>query len=257
MPKLLKLLSILLVVSLGVVGCAGHVKQAAGPADPVAPVYSMVEVSAMAGEFTLALVNPEAEDEGKAHSYCTAVWVGPREILTASHCVVGVTRHLEQQDPEDAPARDPFDTQYRFVTEKENQGVNHEPSALHLAKLVKLDRDHDLALLKAVGNAVPSHKYAQLADEVPALGEHVVMVGHPRGIYWTHVEGVVSQVHKDLPTPKKGPFVQINGTVFFGNSGGGAFDCHGHLIGVASFLPPVPNMGVYIHRDSIAKFLGL
>lgn len=250
-----RLLTIVMIGVFGLVGCGGHVKQAAGPLDPVEPTYSMEEVSTMAEGFTVALVNPEAEDDGKAHSYCTGVWVSESDVLTAAHCVLGVTKHLEESDPEDAPARNPFATDYRYIVAGENQGVNHEPSALHRAALVKLDRSHDLALLRTLKGGRPAHKFAHVAEELPALGEHVVMVGHPRGMYFTHVEGTISQYHKDLPTPKKGPFIQVNGTLFFGMSGGGCFDKHGHLLGIASFMPPVPSMGIYIHRDSVSAFL--
>lgn len=252
MRSLLTIVSMIAVLGMG---CGGAPKQAAGPLDPVEPTYSMEEVSTMAEGFTVALVNPEPEDDGKAHSYCTGVWVSESDILTAAHCVVGVTKHLEESDPEDAPARNVFETDYRYIVASENQGVNHEPSALHRARLVKIDRSHDLALLRTLRGGRPVHKFAHVAEELPGIGEHVVMVGHPRGMYFTHVEGVIAQYHKDLPTPKKGPFVQVNGTVFFGMSGGGCFDKHGHLLGIASFMPPVPNMGIYIHRDSLVNFL--
>lgn len=232
-------------------GCAGKIKQAEIP-DPIEPTYTLPEVIEHASGYTVALVmKPE---DGASRPYCTGVWVEKDLILTAAHCVLSYTEAINDDLDEDEEVS-PYEVRYDYIVQHEVTGWGMEPTAKHPAILKKMDMIHDLALLKASGET-PTHTYAEIAESVPALGTHVVVVGHPNGMYWTAVEGTVSAVYKNLPIMKLGPWLQINGTIHFGNSGGGVFDNHGKLLGIASFKPPVPNMCEFVHRDTIAKFLG-
>ena len=87
---------------------------------------------------------------------------------------------------------------------------------------------------------------------MPGIGEHIFVVGHPRGMYWTYAEGTVSAYRNESSV---GKVVQVNATVWFGNSGGGVFDADGKLLGICSRLTKVPQMNYYVHLDSVKKFL--
>lgn len=210
-----------------------------------------------AGASTVVLVHKDPE--GNIATYCTGVWVSKTQILTANHCMMGLAQHIaEEMQLDEDEEINPFSMPVHYSTETEVRGVGQEPGAMHLAKVKKLDLGHDLALLQALPEGLPAHEVAQIADETP-VGEHLVMVGHPRGLLFTYVEGTIAAVRAELPGKfgPKGPFVQVNATIWFGNSGGGAFDSHGKLVGIASFMPKMPNMCMYIHRNSIVKFLEL
>src|SRR5579864_772098 len=129
-----------------------------------------------------------------------------------------------------------------FVQWKEVDDVGKEPTAWHLSHVVGWDEHKDLALLEAAGNAVPSHEFAKVADVTPGLGEPVHVCGHPKGFYWTFLEGTVAGYRGEIPhmDKKAGPFMQVQIPIFFGNSGGGAFNEYGELVGIADFLTRLP-----------------
>lgn len=205
--------------------------------------------------------------------YCTAVWVSDNTLLTANHCVEGAAKQWakdHQKDKREANSDDDDDDddaiamprligfKMYYVVQGEVQGVSDEPSATHLSTVALLDKRHDLALLKVDGKVIPPHTVAKLADSSPAIGEHLYVLGHVRGLYWSHIEGVVSAVREDLPTRElgiHGPFLQVSGPVYYGNSGGGAFNHQGELVGIASFMFRAPQTTMFIHLDSIKAFL--
>lgn len=149
-----------------------------------------------------------------------------------------------------------------FITESEVIEVGKEPSAWHMSKVVAYDEKHDLALLEAQGKAVPAHRVAKLADKVPEVGETVHIVGQTVGMYWTYVQGNVSAYRgEDMIKGKKGdhgdtgPWMQVASPMYFGNSGGGAFNDYGELVGIADWIKRAPEMGFFIHLDTIKSFL--
>lgn len=190
------------------------------------------------GSSTVGLV--QMDEDGDVRVYCTGIWVGADKILTANHCV-------EREE-----GSDPTDRVVYYVIEKEVHELGELPAALHRGTVMAYDGDNDLALIKAVAAGVPPHEVAELADELPAMGEHVLVVGHPKGAYWTYVEGTVAAYRKETPIGKA---IQFNGTAWFGNSGGGLFDMEGHLLGVCSRLVNIPNMSLFVHLDSIKQFI--
>jgi hypothetical protein len=174
--------------------------------------------------------------------HCTSVWISKDEMVTAAHCVVG---------EEDA---DPVGTKAYYVVGKEVKEVLDDPAAIHKAQIVAVDVDHDVALLKADAGGIPEHSYADFATEMPALGEHVYSVGHPKGMYYTHAEGTVSAYRGD-ESSGIGKVVQVNATIWFGNSGGGVFDYQGRLVGICSRLTRVPMMNYFVHLDSVKRLV--
>jgi hypothetical protein len=204
------------------------------------------------GSSTVALV---FQVEGEYRPFCTGVWVEDKKILTANHCINAVAKAIAQKESGDEEALVPDDTvgtPIHYILENEVQAVGQEPYAIHLGKAVKVDEDHDLALVEALG-PVPSHDVAKLVSTSPAIGEKLHFVGHVRGLYWTYVDGIVAAYREDLV--HKGPIMQVSAPVYFGNSGGGAFTESGELCGIASYLMPAPITAGYIHAESIRKFL--
>jgi len=250
----------LLVFSLTSFGCSSATTSVAPPI-----IKSQATVIKEMGSSTAALVFRRGDD---VFVYCTAVWVSEHTLLTAHHCVVGAARqwakdHQSDKDDDDSDSDSVkmprlLGFKMYYVVQGEVQGVSEEPSATHLATVALLDNRHDLALLKVEGNVIPPHTFAKLADNAPGLGEHVLILGHVKGLYWSYIEGVVSAVREDLPVKSlgiHGPFLQVSGPVFYGNSGGGAFNSQGELVGIASFMYRAPQTTMFIHLDSIKNFL--
>lgn len=228
---------IMLMMSLG---CVGTMK--------VSSCKSSKSVVSHVGASTVALVHLE---EGSVHPYCTGVWISDREILTANHCVESVARHLYGLEEEDEV--DSVGVKINYIVESESRltGVDH------IGRVHSVDKAHDLALVIVDKLGIPVHEYSELSEELPGLGDSILCVGHPNGLYWSYVRGVVSSYRLGLPDMDiMGPFVQVSAPVWFGNSGGGVFDSGGKLVGIASFIVKVPNTAFYIHVDSIRKFIG-
>ena len=287
------LLSIVLGVGCG--GCAalgGHVPPVVK--QELRIKLNTSELIAMEGGSTVALMGYRDDKDTLVTTgyrpYCTGVWVDDKHILTANHCVEG---ELEwQQDrlekrKEKNNVEGPLTLQQllqklfggghlvepdkvekkglkiHYIVEKEVMGVAAEPAGWHLSKVAAWDEEHDLALLEVQGQLQPPHTIARVAKETPGLGEHINIVGHQTGLYWTYMDGQVS-AYRDVDHYKrlsagrddaKGPYMQVQSPVFYGNSGGGCFNDFGELVGIAVRISRAPDTGFFVHRDTIASFL--
>jgi S1-C subfamily serine protease len=122
----------------------------------------------------------------------TGFLVEPRLIATVEHVVEGATR----------------------ITLKRN-GVT-----LGTAQVIGIDRDRDLALLRA---KKPIKGYAfGFAGKAPRLGEEVGAIGFPLGLPLTVTRGSVSGLGRIIPIGgvKRRHLVQTDAAVNHGNSGG-------------------------------------
>jgi hypothetical protein len=225
---------------------------------------------------TVALV--ATNDEGIKVPYCTGIWIDEVHILTAYHCVmsqVSDTVH-ENADPhelilaslEDEEALNRLEklgekyvraTRYDYTVENECNEVGCAVQRVHGAVVVKMSARDDLALLVTESDARPAHYSVALADVSPAVGEELHFVGHVMGLYWTYVRGNVAayREHKKFqPNPRiHGPLLQVSAPVYKGNSGGGAFNKDGELIGLCSFMMQAPSTVFYVHLETIREFL--
>ena len=86
---------------------------------------------------TIALVS--IDEEENLHTYCSGVWVSETRMLTARHCV------------DDMPV-------VLFT------GLGD--SMPHLARVVDVEENDDLALLETLTNDVPGHPFAPVASDV-------------------------------------------------------------------------------------------
>lgn len=174
---------------------------------------------------TVSLVSMENDEQ---HTYCAGVWISENRILTAHHCVV--------------------DEPIILYTE-------FESSTPKIAAVLAVEVNDDLALLEAVEDNMPPHPFAVVADEAWA-GEHVNIMGHPVGMSWSYMEGVISSMRSSIMTKSTRWTLQIASPAWRGNSGGGAFDDEGRLLGICSFLSKnAPNMTFFTHPGAIKKFL--
>jgi len=128
-----------------------------------------------------------------------------------------------------------------------NSHVARAPGALRVrfagggeaeAALVGADDRTDLAVVRAAGLA-PST--LALPDQGRArIGELVVAIGNPLGLERSVSLGVVSALHRDLPT-RDGVLeglIQTDASVNPGNSGGPLLDADGAVVGITTAMLP-------------------
>jgi serine protease Do len=134
------------------------------------------------------------------------VWAADGVIVTNSHVVEGASR----------------------ITV-----VFHDGSQM-AAKLVGVDPDSDLAVLKVDARNLPVAPVGTSADLL--IGESVVAVGNPFGLSGTVTTGVLSATGRSVPSKEQGrtftDFLQTDASINPGNSGGPLLNIEGKVIGI-------------------------
>ena len=179
---------------------------------------------------TIALVS--VNSEGKIAAYCSGVWVGINRILTAAHCVESkdITLYMVKSDI--------------------------EKDIIRLAIKVKVDEKSDLALLMTDLKSAPPHSDALISKEKPYAGLKIYIEGHTTGLWWTYAEGVVSSNIRSFFDQSRTATIQISAPAWFGNSGGGAFNDNGELVGLCSWLSVKgPNLTFFVPNDVLRDFV--
>ena len=108
------------------------------------------------------------------------------------------------------------------------------------ARVVASDPRTDVALLEAEREDLPP---AGLAEGLPRVGELAIAIGNPLGFENTVTAGVVSGLHRSIPsggrTPALVDLVQTDAPISPGNSGGALVNARGDVIGVnVAYIPP-------------------
>lgn len=215
------------------------------------------------GDPVYAEVDPEKHSNAKLLPYCAGVWVSSDVILTAEHCVADIgapeidpmEKLMEMLSGVEPPDWDPSGQPVMYSVKS---GISDDDTmaskrSINEAFVLAVDIKHDLALVKArpePGTSMPDHSVATLAPDV-SVGEHVTIVGHPAGYWWTVTLGDVGQWRPSFPNAHEHPTdtFQITAPVWKGNSGGGAFDDDGNLVGIASWINMgAPDMSFFIDR---------
>lgn len=106
----------------------------------------------------------------------------------------------------------------------------------------------------------------RIASGNPNVGDDVFIGGNPNYLFRTIVKGTLSNA---IRVVRKMRMWQISGGVTYGQSGGGAFNLDGELIGITSMLSVGPNgackggcnvvpihyIGYFVPRDEIVNFV--
>jgi serine protease DegQ len=108
------------------------------------------------------------------------------------------------------------------------------------AEVVASDVRTDLAILRVDSDGLPA---ATFSETIPRIGALAVAIGNPLGFENTASAGIVSGVHRDIPsggeTPALVDLLQTDAAISPGNSGGALVNDAGEVIGInVAFIPP-------------------
>jgi putative serine protease PepD len=116
------------------------------------------------------------------------------------------------------------------------------------ATIVGRDPATDLAVIKAADGAPGRPLIALGSSGTLKVGQPVVALGAPLGLYSTVTHGIVSALDRYVPVPGANGVthhlidaIQTDASINPGNSGGALVDCDGKLVGVNSAIITVPN----------------
>jgi S1-C subfamily serine protease len=105
-------------------------------------------------------------------------------------------------------------------------------------EVVGADERTDLAVLRVEAGDL---EVLALSERRLSVGEMVLAIGNPLGFERSVTLGVVSALHRNLPTPQGGMLeglVQTDASINPGNSGGPLLDARGEVVGVTTAMLP-------------------
>lgn len=104
------------------------------------------------------------------------------------------------------------------------------------ARVIGLDSDTDLALLKIDGSGFPTLTIGD--SDALKVGEWVLAVGNPFNLTSTVTAGIVSAKARGMGANKGGieSFIQTDAAINAGNSGGALINARGELVGINAML---------------------
>jgi S1-C subfamily serine protease len=111
------------------------------------------------------------------------------------------------------------------------------------ATIVGTDPLTDLAVLQVDRDGLPA---AEFREDLPRVGEFAVAIGNPLGFESSVTFGIISGLHRAIPsggaTPALVDLLQTDAAISPGNSGGALVDDTGKVVGInVAFIPPQEN----------------
>jgi S1-C subfamily serine protease len=106
------------------------------------------------------------------------------------------------------------------------------------AERIGADARTDLAVLRVEARGL---EVLALSERRLSVGELVLAIGNPLGFVRSVTMGVVSALHRNLPTPEGGlleGLVQTDVSINPGNSGGPLLDARGAVVGITTAMLP-------------------
>lgn len=213
-------------------------------------------------------VDPAKVKDAELRAYCTGIWVNHDTILTAAHCVevhkpqlYKIIESFGLPLPVGAPAWSAVGDKLQYSTYDDIQDAPlKKVRTTRNCTVFAVDKEDDLAVIKVDTNQLgdlANHEVAVIASSIQ-VGDDIHIMGHPGGVLWTYARGSVARIRDAYPNAdeNKVDTLQISAPVWYGDSGGGAFDSNGHLVGVMSFINNrIPNVGFCVKFNVIERFL--
>lgn len=115
-------------------------------------------------------------------------------------------------------------------------------------RVFTMDPRSDLAILISTKNWKGPDVAARMPAAPPRRGDRILLAGTPAGHEWTLTSGIIS--NETACDHEVGACYRTDANIYFGQSGGGAFDTNGLLLGIADSLSVD-----YINCDSQEKHM--
>lgn len=149
-------------------------------------------------------------------------------------------------------------TNAHVITDKNNIAIGcysetaeNNIGDVHIAELVSINEDIDIAILKINGTTLTPLKIAD-ADTVN-VGDDVYAIGAPEGLAYTLTNGTVSSKLREIGGVD---YIQTNTAINHGNSGGPLLNNKGEVIGVNTMkLSTSENIGFAIRMDFVMSYI--
>ncbi len=126
-----------------------------------------------------------------------------------------------------------------FIKEPSDPQPNRE--RLLVAKVLRRDVAHDLAVIRLVDPLPAKARVIPLAKVSARVGDTVFAFGHPLNFLWSFDSGMVSQVRPEYVwkyedrVERKATVIQINAALNPGSSGGPLLNKEGQVVGVVAW----------------------
>ncbi len=114
----------------------------------------------------------------------------------------------------------------------DGSGIPKEP--IMLAKLVGVDRQTDLAVIKIERTGLPHLSFGDPKDV--HVGQVVMAFGSPLGLAGSVSMGVVSSTARQVHEDDSIAYLQTDAPINPGNSGGPLVDANGRMVGINTFI---------------------
>ncbi|MEM1092271.1 MAG: trypsin-like peptidase domain-containing protein [Pseudomonadota bacterium] len=121
-------------------------------------------------------------------------------------------------------------TNFHVVFEADNINVALWDGRVTQARVIGVDQETDLALLKVDYDNLPT---LQTPDQPLLVGDVVLAIGNPLGLGKTVTMGIVSATGRsDLKVSLFETLIQTDAAINEGNSGGALINPNGHIVGI-------------------------
>ena len=230
MPRITLLL--LLLLAIATAGCAGSDGETAST--DVADASTAATTTGAETTATVAATTTSENDFGSIPDVITAVEPSVVTILVSGSQGSGSGSGVIWDD------EGRIVTNNHVVTGAEEVEVVLATGVQLPAQLVGADERTDLAVIEVDREGLPA---AEFADALPRVGALAIALGSPLGLANTASAGIVSALHRDLPsggqTPALVDLLQTDAAISPGNSGGALVAGDGSVIGInVAYLPP-------------------
>jgi serine protease DegQ len=129
------------------------------------------------------------------------------------------------------------------------------------ADVEETDERADLAILRVEREGLPA---AAFRRTLPDVGELAIAMGNPLGFEQSVTAGIVSGVHRSIPsggqTPALVDLIQTDAAISPGNSGGALVDANGEVMGInVAYIPPeasAVSIGFAIPAPTVTDVVG-
>jgi serine protease Do len=179
--------------------------------------------------FTTGLAPISEESEGTSTSLFTTQRATGSGIIMSPDGLVLTNAHV---------VRGGRRIQVRFAATSDDTGSLHsivKPAGKTVeAKVVGVDRESDLAVLKVDASNLP---YLRLGDSTSlSQGQLVMAFGNPLGLEGSVSMGVISSVARQIKAEDPMIYIQTDAPINPGNSGGPLIDSEGQVVGINTFI---------------------